>query len=119
LIKPWQKKLKGYYEYIFIKVVVKLKINTMPFRDETGPLGLGPGTGWGLGPCGGGRAWKRVWGRGLGYGRGFGWKRFWAYPYQPIKKEEEKELLEKAMADLEEELKTIKERLSQLKDQKN
>jgi len=91
----------------------------MPFRDGTGPLGLSPGTGWGLGPCGGGRAWKRAWGRGLGYGRGFGWKRFWAYPYQPLKKEEEKELLEKAMADLEEELKTIKERLSQLKDQKN
>jgi len=59
----------------------------MPGFDGTGPLGLGPGTGWGMGPCGAGRAWRRRW----GYGR-----RFWGYPYgvsqsQPqITKEEEK-----------------------------
>ena len=90
----------------------------MPRFDGTGPLGLGPGTGWGLGPCGAGMAWRRGWGR--RYGRGFGWRRFWRYaPYQPqISKKEEKELLEEEMADLEEELKAIKERLSQLKGQK-
>ena len=90
----------------------------MPRFDGTGPLGMGPGTGWGLGPCGAGRAWQRGW-WGSGWGRGFGWRRFWGYPYQPqITKKEEKELLEEEMANLEEELKAIKERLSQLKGQK-
>jgi hypothetical protein len=96
----------------------------MPRFDGTGPWGLGPGTGWGLGPCGAGRAWRRGWGRGLGFGRGLGWRRFWGYPhgpypYQPqITKKEEKELLEEEMANLEEELKAIKARLAELKDQK-
>ena len=43
----------------------------MPGFDRTGPLGLGPRTGWGLGPCGGGRAWGRG-GRGRWFGRFFG-----------------------------------------------
>jgi len=86
----------------------------MPAFDGTGPLGLGPGTGWGMGPCGAGMGWRR----GLGYGRGFG-RRFWGYPYQPqITKKEEKEMLEDEVTDLEEELKTIKARLSELKGQK-
>ena len=38
----------------------------MPLGDGTGPLGLGPGTGWGRGPCG--RGLRRMWVR--GYGRG-------------------------------------------------
>jgi len=38
----------------------------MPNRDKTGPMGQGPSTGRGLGPCGGGI------GRGFGCGRGFG-----------------------------------------------
>jgi len=94
----------------------------MPRFDGTGPWGFGPGTGWGLGPCGAGMAWRR--GRGRGLGRGFGWRRFWdypygAYPYQPqITKKEEKEILEDEVADLEEELKTIKARLAELKGQK-
>ncbi len=55
----------------------------MPGRDGTGPLGLGPRTGRGLGYCGRGFAsrfgfgwfsWRR--GRGIGRGRGRGW-RFW------------------------------------------
>jgi len=85
----------------------------MPRFDGTGPLGLGPGTGWGLGPCGAGLAWRRGW------GRGFGWRRFWRFwGYPQITKKEEKELLEEEMADLEEELKAIKERLAELKGQK-
>ena len=94
----------------------------MPRFDGTGPWSLGPGTGWGLGPCGAGMGWRRCRGRGLG--RGFGWRRFWgypygAYPYQPqITKKEEKELLEDEVTDLEEELKAIRARLAELKGQK-
>jgi len=38
----------------------------MPGFDGTGPLGLGPRTGWGMGPCGlglrrGERIWPRFW----------------------------------------------------------
>jgi len=84
----------------------------MPRFDGTGPLGTGPGTGWGLGPCGAGRAWRRGW------GRGFGRRRFGVYPYQPLNKEEEKKILEENLADLEEELKAIKARLAELKGQK-
>jgi len=89
----------------------------MPRFDGTGPGGLGPGTGWGLGPCGAGMGWRRGFGRGLG--RGFGRRGFWGYPYQPqITKKEEKEILEDEVTDLEEELKAIKARLSELKGQK-
>ena len=92
----------------------------MPRFNGTGPLGSGPGTGWGLGPCGAGMGW----GRGRGFGRGFGRGGFRGYPYQPypyppqITKKEEKEMLEDDVTDLEEELKAIKARLSELKDQK-
>ncbi len=64
----------------------------MPGGDRTGPLGLGPRTGRGLGYCSGygrpgfmtrffgrfgfaGRGWGR--GAGRGRGRGRGWRRFW------------------------------------------
>ncbi len=43
----------------------------MPGFDGTGPLGRGPGTGGGFGPCGVGRF--RIRGFRGGYGRGFGW----------------------------------------------
>ncbi|GMX58366.1 MAG: hypothetical protein MCSN_0200 [Candidatus Microsyncoccus archaeolyticus] len=66
----------------------------MPRFDRTGPLGYGPGTGWGMGPC--------------GYGRGMG-RRFYS-------RKEEKEMLEEEVKDLEEELKAIKERLEEIKD---
>jgi hypothetical protein len=62
----------------------------MPRFDRTGPLGYGPGTGWGMGPC--------------GYGRGMG-RRFIA--------EKKKRMLEEEVKDLEEELKAIKERLEE------
>ena len=84
----------------------------MPWGDGTGPLGLGPMTGRGLGYCAGfrvpgflnplnrfygglGMAWRRGFGWGFGrgwgrgFGRGFGWRRaYWAnypgnYPYPP------------------------------------
>ncbi len=44
----------------------------MPGFDGTGPVGRGPGTGGGFGPCRG--AWPRLSGfRGGGFGRGPGW----------------------------------------------
>ncbi len=75
----------------------------MPGLDGTGPLGLGPMTGRGLGLCnpygpfgrgrwwrgrwfGFGRGWGRGWRRGFGrgWGRGFGWRwRWFAPPYAP------------------------------------
>ena len=106
----------------------------MPRGDRTGPAGQGPMTGRGMGYCAGhgapgfmapGFGRGRGWGR--GYGRGFGWGRFggygqWGYPYQPyqpqITKKEEKEILEDEVTGLEEELKAIKARLTELKGQK-
>jgi len=72
----------------------------MPRRDGTGPLGLGPRTGWGLGPCGG------------GFGRGFG--RFWRFGSQ-VPPKDEKSILEEEAKILEDELKAVKDRLSELK----
>jgi hypothetical protein len=77
----------------------------MPRFDGTGPLGSGPSTGWGMGPCGAGMGYGR------GFGRGFGGRRFYT------KKEEGEALKEEAEA-LEKELKAIKERLDEIKDQK-
>jgi hypothetical protein len=89
----------------------------MPRFDGTGPLGLGPGTGWGLGPCGAGLAWRRGW------GRGFGWRRFWRFPWffsypERITKKEELEVLVEEAEALKEELKEINKRIAELKGQK-
>jgi len=102
----------------------------MPFGDGTGPLGLGPMTGRGLGYCAGfnvpgcfqgfGRGFG--FGRGRGFGRGFRF-RFWqrAIPFfaqrpfvqtQPIS---QAELKKAELQMLEEELKAIKERIDQLR----
>ena len=83
----------------------------MPRQDKTGPLGYGPRTGRGLGPCGGGTGY----GMGRGFGRGFG--RFCGYsPYQPrVTEKEEKGILNEEVDILEEEIKAIKKRLDELK----
>lgn len=70
----------------------------MPRFDGTGPLGYGPGTGRGFGPCVGGMRGNR----------GFGGRRFYT-------KKEESEMLKDETEVLEEELKAIKERLAELK----
>ena len=67
----------------------------MPKQDGNGPVGMGPGTGWGRGPCGAGQ------GCGRKFNQGFSFRRFWT-------KSEEKEMLEN-------EMKGIKERLDELK----
>ncbi|PIS17165.1 MAG: cytoplasmic protein [Candidatus Nealsonbacteria bacterium CG09_land_8_20_14_0_10_42_14] len=77
----------------------------MPRFNETGPGGSGPGTGWGLGPCGIGSR--------RGFGRGFG--RFWRFGSQVTEKEEKESLKEEAKS-LEEELAAVKTRLAELKD---
>ena len=85
----------------------------MPRFDGVGPLGFGPGTGWGLGPCGGGRF------RGRGFGRRFlDYDPYYgSYPTRVTKKQETEMLADEAKA-LEEELQAIKERLDEIKGQK-
>jgi len=91
----------------------------MPGFDRTGPLGLGPRTGWGLGLCGPGRPWRGR-GRGRWFGRFWGWGgfgRFWRFnPYwYPFDKKDEIEILENEASILEQDLRIIKERLATLK----
>ncbi len=64
----------------------------MPRFDGTGPLGAGPLTGRGLGPCV----------RGRGYGRRF------------YSRKEESEMLKEEADMLQEELEAIKERLAEI-----
>jgi len=103
----------------------------MPRGDKTGPAGQGSMTGRGMGYCAGygvpgfmnsdfgfGRGFGRGWGRGFGWRRSGGYgSRGYSYHSQ-ITRKEEKEMLENEVTDLEEELKAVKTRLSQLKGQK-
>jgi hypothetical protein len=77
----------------------------MPGFDGTGPLGYGPGAGWGRGPCGSGMA------------RGRYYRRFlprWGYsPYQSA--DSEKDFLEGELDNLKNEMNDIKSRLEELK----
>lgn len=90
----------------------------MPNRDGTGPLGLGPLTGRGLGPCGRGlrRGLDRGFGMGFGRGFGMGW-RCWAAGTAPVtfSKEEEKKILEAELKEIELEKQEIEKRLKELK----
>ena len=78
----------------------------MPRFDGMGPMGQGPMTGRGLGPCGGGMGYSRGYGRGLG--RGFGFRRFFS-------QKEEVEDLKSYQEDLKAELKAIEEELKGVK----
>ena len=94
----------------------------MPAFDGTGPLGYGPRTGRGLGPCGAGLAYRRGYGYGRSYGYGYGYGRRWGgYPVspnplynQPLSKEQEKDYLENEKKGLEDNLKDIETRLKEL-----
>jgi len=79
----------------------------MPGGDGTGPLGYGPLTGRGLGPCGLGMR--------RGFGRGFGY-RYWAN-VAPITltKEEQKKILEAELEELEREKQEVEKKLKELK----
>lgn len=85
----------------------------MPQRDGTGPLGQGPLTGRGFGPCGRGLAFRRR------FVRGFGWRRFYFDEplFEPLTltKEEQLKILEEEKKNLELELQRIQEKLKELK----
>ncbi len=82
--------------------------NKMPGQDGTGPLGLGPLTGTGLGPCGCGmrRGFSRSHGRWLGLR--------YARPVT-LTKEEQKKILEAELKEVEAEKQEIEAKLKELK----
>ena len=86
----------------------------MPRFDRTGPGGMGPMTGRGLGPCGRGYGW----GRGSGYGGGWDCGPWGCPPLgyaQRVTKKEEKEILEDELGAIQEEMNEIKARLEELR----
>ncbi len=90
----------------------------MPGFNGTGPRGVGPGSGWGQGPCGAGQK-RRFFGRGLnrGFGRGFG--RFFSWNYNSnVSKGDQLSELQEEEKYMEEEMKNIKEEINNLKSKK-
>jgi len=91
----------------------------MPWGDRTGPLGMGPRTGRGLGFCSGFNSPGFTKGPGWGFGRGWGrgWRWFWAMNYFPeevISSVDEKELLKEEAESLKRRLAAIEKRLAEL-----
>lgn len=91
----------------------------MPWRDGTGPMGAGPMTGRGMGPCGRGAGS----GFGRGFGRGFAWRQYNPQPArQPMQiqytKEDEVADLKAEKELLERDLKAIETRLKELENKK-
>lgn len=88
----------------------------MPGFDQTGPVGYGPGTGRGMGPCGRGMAYGRGFGQGsgrrFGRGRGFCWN-YYSEP-EPLSKDAQKQLLEAELKRIEAEKTEIQRRLTTL-----
>ncbi len=82
----------------------------MPFKDKTGPLGQGPMTGRGFGPCGDGRG---MGGR-TGFGRGRGFRSWFA----SLSKDQVKEDLNAYKKTLEEELEQVKAEQKKLEEEK-
>uniref|UniRef100_A0A7C3SK00 DUF5320 domain-containing protein n=1 Tax=Desulfobacca acetoxidans TaxID=60893 RepID=A0A7C3SK00_9BACT len=98
----------------------------MPGYDGTGPWGLGPGTGWGLGPCGAGRRrgfgrrfFRGAWGFGPWGRPRWGWR---AWGYGPFvagwpgygTPSDEAQALKERQALLQEQMEAIKKRLAEL-----
>jgi len=78
--------------------------------DGTGPVGQGPMTGRGLGPCGCGM--RRGFGRGFGRGLGL---RYWRYAPVSLTKEEQKKILEAELKEIDLEKQEIEKRLKEMK----
>ena len=78
----------------------------MPNLDGTGPMGQGPRTGRGFGPCGGGV--RRGWGCCGGcYSRGFGFRRFFSPKNELVDLEEQEKMLEEELVAIREEKSTL------------
>jgi len=99
----------------------------MPGGDGTGPMGQGPMTGRATGFCAGypnsgyskpgyGQGFGR--GRGVGHGRRFWYRGYNDMPFNQPSTEEEKVYLENLVKNLEDELKTVKDRLQGLTKEK-
>ncbi len=83
----------------------------MPNYDGTGPMGMGPRTGRGFGPCGLGLGWRKKFGRGRGMGRYFGWN-------QPQTPKDQLEALDDYKKALEEELEDVNKEKKELSKEK-
>lgn len=86
----------------------------MPRLDGTGPMGMGPMTGRGLGPCGYGIRGR---GRGMGYGMMMGGCPWYGQIAKPTPAEE-KQILADQIAMLKDNLEVAQKRLSELDNQK-
>ena len=87
--------------YSLLNLGGKLK---MPARDGTGPMGAGPGTGWGRGPCVHKKFLRRN-------------RRFWRMSNPEtveLSKEEQKKILSGELKDLQEEKEAVEEKLKEL-----
>ena len=85
----------------------------MPGLDGTGPMGRGPLTGRGFGPCGRGRGFGAGYGRGFGRGYGYGYGYRSAEPIN-LSKEEQKKILQAELNDVEAEKEELKKRIQEL-----
>lgn len=95
----------------------------MPRGDKTGPAGLGPKTGRGMGPCGSPNG-RRQTGAGYGYGYGFGrgWGRGWGRvmcgwmnrQFQAMPEKDRKEVLREELEDIKQEAKLVEEEMKAL-----
>jgi hypothetical protein len=79
----------------------------MPKFDGTGPMGMGPRTGRGFGPCGFGLGLRRMFGRGRGMGRYFGWNQPQTPKDQLAALDDYKKALEKELEDINKEKKEL------------
>jgi len=84
----------------------------MPGQNGTGPLGQGPMTGRGLGPCGAGMGRGRGFGRGMG--RGMGMNPGYGAVAEPVSPADEKAYLEQNLGALETAQKNVQARIDQL-----
>jgi len=95
-------------------IINSTEARKMPGQDRTGPMGQGPLTGRGFGPCGYGM--RRGFGRGFGFGRGMGFGRGFCYAAPAALTEaEEKKILEAELNEIEAEKQEIAKRLKELK----
>jgi len=90
----------------------------MPGGDGTGPMGMGPGTGWGRGPCVVGPRYAGGWWRGGAFGRRWPRRRYWGYgypyPYAPFPESFPPDGGEIPLSTLREERELLAERLKEI-----